>query len=109
MSFLLDPPLLVASGAVIERAVDDERAARVLETAVAATFVVGSTAIYLNHPVGRPLWQAFGEDSGRDFMVNSGVLDIDHERGRVWTHVAAAAILATYPLWVRLGRRLAAR
>lgn len=109
MSFLLDPPMLVASGALIERAVSDEETAQALQTAVATVFIAGSAALWLNAPTGRAVWRAFGEDSGRDFMVNSGVLDIDHERGGAWSHVVATAILATYPLWVRLGRRLASR
>lgn len=109
MSFLLDPPLLVASGATIERLPVNDRVRDLLETAVAGSYIVGSTALYLNASVGRPLWEAFGEPSGRDFMWNSGVLDLDHEEAGTFAHVSAAAILATYPLWVRLGRRLVRR
>lgn len=109
MSFILDPALLAASGAAIERLPVGDRTSRVLETAVAASFIAGSTAIYLNAATARPLWEAFGERSGRDFMWNSGLLDIDHEGGGAYTHAAAAVILATYPLWLRFGRRLARR
>ena len=42
-------------------------------------------------------------------MLNSGVLDLEHEDVRTATHVVSAAIFATYPLWARLGRRLARR
>jgi hypothetical protein len=109
MSFVLDPALLTLSGAAIERLPVGEETSRALETAVATSFVVGSTAVYLNAAPARPLWEAFGERSGRDFMWNSGLLDVDHERGGAFTHAVAALILATYPLWVRLGRKLARR
>jgi hypothetical protein len=107
VSFLLDPPLLVTAGAAIERFVADQRLARTLETGVATAFVAGSTAIYLESPAFRRVWESFGEPSGRDFMWNSGVLEVEHEGRGPGVHVLAAGILATYPLWVRLGRRLA--
>ena len=79
MSFLLDPPLLIGAGAAIERYVPERRLARALESGVATVFVAGSTAIYLNAPPFEPLWRSFGEPSGRDFMWNSSVLDVEHE------------------------------
>jgi hypothetical protein len=103
MSFLLDPPQLVAYGALIESTIRDERLKRALQAGVATTFIAGSTAIYLEAPVAKPLWRLFGERSGRDFMWNSGVFDIDHESRAPGIHLLAAGILATYPLLVRLG------
>lgn len=106
MSFLLDPPLLIGVGAAIERYVPDQRTARALETGVATVFIAGSTAIYLDASAFRPLWRTFGEPSGRDFMWNSGVLEVEHEERGPGMDLLAAGILATYPLWVRVGRRL---
>jgi hypothetical protein len=106
MSFLADPPLLVAAGAAVERLVDDrERAARI-ERGVAVLFVTGSAALYLNLPVFRWMYRPFGSESGRDFMLNHGLLRIPHRRPPWWVHAGAAAALATYPLWLRAGRRL---
>jgi hypothetical protein len=38
-------------------------------------------------------------------MLNSGVLRFDHERPSKTTHAVAAAIFATYPVWLYLGYR----
>ncbi|MDZ7732925.1 MAG: hypothetical protein U5R31_07220 [Acidimicrobiia bacterium] len=108
MSFLIDPPLLVGAGAMIERAVPPER--RDLASAsVVGTFVGVSVGLYLDVPGLGAIWRPFGSAGGRDFMLNSGVLGIDHTRAGAPTHAAAAAIFATYPLWLALGRRLARR
>lgn len=109
MSFLIDPPLLIAAGAVIERAAPNERAADVLESATVATFIGGSVGLYLNAEPTRWLWELCGAESGRDWMLNSGVFDLEHHDPPDRTHVAAAALFATYPLWPRLGRWLARR
>lgn len=103
VSFLLDPPLLMASGATIERALP---AAWRGSAAVGASavFVGVSVAIYQNAPVVSLLARPFGSSSGRDFMWNSGVLRIQTERMGPGAHVVAAAIFATYPLWLHLGR-----
>lgn len=108
MSFLLDPPLLVASGIAIERLVPDERR-DLAEAATLGTFVGVSCALYLNVPGLGALWRPFRADDGRDFMLSSGVLGIDHRRAGAGTHAVAAAIFATYPLWLKVGRRLGRR
>ena len=107
MSFLADPPLLLAAGAAVQRLVDDADRASRLERAIAATFMTGAAAIYLNAPGFRWMWAPFGSDSGRDFMLNHGLLRIPHRAPPWWVHAGAAAALATYPLWIRAGRRLA--
>ncbi|HML00113.1 MAG TPA: hypothetical protein VK428_08000 [Acidimicrobiales bacterium] len=109
MSFLVDPPLLVASGAAIETAVPDERTARRLEAAVLGVFVVTSVSLYLNARWTHWLARLCRADSGRDWMLNSGVFHFDHERAGAPTHLASAAIFCTYPLWIRLGRRAGGR
>ncbi len=109
MSFLLDPPLLVATGAALERVLPDERAKRLAAAAVVGTYVGVSAGLYLNRPRLRWFWRLFGAETGRDWMLNSGVLRFDHERSGPATHAVAAAIFATYPLWYSLGRRLGRR
>jgi len=106
MSFLVDPPLLVASGAVIERAAPDDATARRLEAGVLGVFVVTSVSLYANARWTRWLARLCGARSGRDWMLNSGVFHFDDEKAGVPTHVVSAAIFCTYPLWIRLGRRL---
>ncbi|WP_372789651.1 hypothetical protein [Paraconexibacter sp.] len=99
MSFLLDPPLLVATGAAIERVVPDEAAARTLSTATVATFVGVSTLLYLRAPVPglSLLYRPFGAADGRDFMLGSGVVSFADREAGPRTHALAAAIFATYP------------
>lgn len=107
MSFLVDPPLLVMSGAAIERLAPDERVARRAETAVLATFLVTSGALYANARWIRPFWEACRAETGRDWMLNSGVFRFDHRNVGAPTHALALALFATYPYWLKAGRRLA--
>lgn len=109
MSFLVDPPLLVVSGAAIEAAAPDEKSARRLETAVLTTFVVTSVSLYANRRWTHWLARLCRAENGRDWMLNSGVFHFDHDEAGLPTHVVSAAIFCTYPLWIRLGRRLGAR
>ena len=109
MSFLADPPLLVVSGAAIERFAPDEQVASRASAAVLGTFFVTSGALYANASWIRPFWEACRAESGRDWMLNSGVFRFDHRRARWPTHLLGLAIFATYPSWLRLGRRLARR
>ena len=107
MSFLVDPPMLMAAGAAIERLAPDEHVARRAELAVLATVIGFNTALYLNAPGLRWLWGPTGATSGRDFMINSGVFRFEHRHPSPRTHLAAVAMFCVYPLWVRLGRRVA--
>lgn len=109
MSFLVDPPLLLGAGAVIEAASPDDRVARRLESAVLAVFLVTSVSLYANARWIHWLARLCRARSGRDWMLNSGVFSFDDERAGAPTHVVAAGIFLTYPLWIRLGRQAAAR
>ena len=108
MSFLVDPPLLVASGAVIEATLP-EQVATPAERAVIAIFLATSVSLYLEAGWTRWLWRACRARSGRDWMVNSGVFRFDVEEPSRQMHLVSAALFATYPLWPALGRRLARR
>lgn len=109
MSFLLDPPLLVVSGALIQCRVPADRRA-LAEAATLGVFFGGSFGLYHNVPGLGLLWRPFRAQNGRDFMWNSGVLGINTRSNtgrREWPlHLAAAAIFATYPFYIKLGRRL---
>lgn len=108
MSFLLDPGLLVASGVAIENLVaEDQR--DVAELATIGTFMAVSSALYANTPGLGVFWKPFGSANGRDFMLNSGVFRFEYERPGWVTHAIAGTIFATYPLWLRLGRRIGRR
>lgn len=109
MSFLLDPPMLVAAGAAIERSSLGERTAFRAERAVAALFIGVSGLLYLNRrvPGFGLVFRVFGARDGRDFMVNSGLLRLRSDDPTPAGHLSAAALFALYPWWVRLGRRIA--
>lgn len=103
MSFLIDPPWLYANGRVLARL--PERAQRPLAAATVATFWTAGVATYANQPWMRWLWRRFPARDGRDFMVNSGVLRIDHRSDRRRADAVSALVFATYPLWLWLGLR----
>jgi len=107
MSFLLDPPLLVASGAAIEAgAGEDEGKARRLRGGVVGLFVVVSLALYANLPGLGRIWRPFGSRSGREFMLTSGLARVDERRIEPRRHLAALSLFLLYPLWARLGAAL---
>lgn len=103
MSFLLDPPLLVASGAAIERLLDEAAPARCLRTGTLTTFVTVSLALYANAPGLSVIWGPFGCRSGREFMLTSGLGHIDEDGITARHHICALSLFALYPLWLRLG------
>ena len=109
MSFLVDPPLLVGAGAAIEVAAPDERSARRLEAAVLGVFLLVSVSLYANARWSHWIARLCRAETGRDWMLNSGVFGFDHAEAGLPTHVVAAGIFATYPLWIRLGRRAGER
>jgi hypothetical protein len=106
MSFLIDPPWLYATGQAYGRLMPERTpVARAVHTATAATFLATSISLYLNRRWTRPIWRACKAEDGRDWMLNSGVLRIDHRRPGGRAHAAAALLFATYPWWLRLGER----
>ena len=105
MSFLIDPPWLYANGRAIAAAAPDERAAAALGAATMGVFWGVSVPLYLDAGWTRPIWRACRARSGRDWMLNSGVLRLEHRHPSRRTHAISAAIFATYPLWLWLGYR----
>ena len=105
MSFLIDPPWLYANGRAIAAVETDERRAKALLAGTMGVFWGVSIPLYLNQRWTRPVWRACRAQSGRDWMLNSGVLKLDHARPSRRTHAVSAAIFATYPLWLWLGYR----
>jgi hypothetical protein len=102
MSFLIDGPWLYANGRAIARATDNPAP---LAAGTMAVFWGVSIPLYLNQRWTRPIWRACRATSGRDWMINSGVLKVDAEHPTRRTHAISAAIFATYPLWLWLGLR----
>src|SRR5215467_5677320 len=103
MSFALDPPMLVASGVLIERRLPADRR-DVAEAAVLGVFFGGSFGLYHNVPGLGVLWRPFRAQNGRDFMWNSGVFGVKTAELRWPAHAGAGAIFATYPFFLKIGR-----
>jgi hypothetical protein len=107
VSFLIDGPWLYGTGRAYARA--EPRTAAALGAATIAGFWAVSVSLYLNRPWTRPIWEACRAQDGRDWMINSGVLSIDHERAGPRTHAIAAALFAGYPLCLWLGYKHASK
>jgi hypothetical protein len=103
MSFLIDPPWLYANGRACAAVTRDRHKAAALGTATVAVFWAVSIPLYANRRWTRPIWEACGAEDGRDWMLNSGVFRFDHRRPGPVTHAVAAALFASYPLWLWLG------
>ena len=78
-SFLLDPPLLAASGAAIERLGADGETASRMGRGTLTLFIGVSISLYANLPGLRRIWGPFGARSGREFMLISGLASVDEE------------------------------
>jgi hypothetical protein len=110
MSFLIDPPWLYATGRAYGRLMPERTpAARAIGRVTAGAFLATSISLYLDRPWTRRIWELCRAESGRDWMLRSGVLPIDHRRAGGRTHAISAALFATYPLWLRLGEERARR
>jgi hypothetical protein len=108
VSFVLDPPLLVASGAAVEVAAGkDPSRARRLRGAVVATFVGVSLGLYANLPGLGRIWRPWGARSGREFMLTSGLARVDERAMTPARHLGALSLFLLYPLWAGLGAALA--
>ncbi len=113
MSFLIDPALLYAGGRTYARVMPEQKRSASADTKVMtgymALFWGVSVGLYLDQRWTEPLWQACHAESGRDWMLNSGVLRFDWRKAGPRTHKVSTAIFATYPLWLWLGMRRRAR
>ncbi len=106
MSFLIDPPWLYANGRAYGHLTKDAPSRgsdTVFAAGTMAIFWGVSIGLYLEKPWTRPVWRLCRARSGRDWMLNSGVLKLDCRRAGTRTHIVAAAIFATYPYWLWRG------
>jgi len=114
-SFLIDGPWLVSIGWVLGKILNkyvedaDQRKKTTwwLSIATVVMFYVTSISLYFNMEWVRWIWEMCGAESGRDWMINSGVFNFDHENVSTKGHVIAAFMFATYPIWLKAGFKLA--
>src|SRR5437763_15496204 len=98
MSFLIDPPWLYANGRALAAAAPPRRRAP-LAAATLGVFLVTSVSLYLDRAWTRPIWRLCRARSGRDWMLNSGILRLDARQAGSRTHLISAALFATSPYW----------
>ena len=104
MSFLIDPPWLYANGRAYAAAGGPGgRTAAAVGAATIAGFWGVSVSLYLNRRWTRPIWEACRAEDGRDWMLNSGVLRIDHRNAGPVAHAVSALLFASYPYWLWKG------
>lgn len=101
MSFLIDGPWLYANGRAIAELPEEAHAP--LAAATITTFLVTSISLYFNARWTQWIWELCRARSGRDWMINSGVLKIDETKIGARGHVIGGLLFATYPLWLWLG------
>jgi hypothetical protein len=115
-SFLIDPPWLVSLGFLYAKLTDrfipeEDKKAKVrkfLDISTIGMFYVTSISLYFNKEWTRWLWEMCKAESGRDWMINSGVFHFDHENVSPAGHAVCASLFAVYPLALKLGYKLAA-
>lgn len=109
MSFLIDPPLLYSGGRTYAKATRGLQPSPKRDLAVGAAYMTVfwgiSVGLYLDQDWTRPVWSMCKAQSGRDWMLNSGVFRFDWRNAGSRTHKLSAAIFATYPAWLWLGIR----
>jgi hypothetical protein len=108
VSFLIDPPWLYTNGQAYARLAPDAAQGKTAARAGVATvavFWLVSVSLYLNRRWTAQIAKACRAEDGRDWMLNSGVLKLDHRSAGPRTHAVAGLIFVTYPLWLWLGYR----
>lgn len=109
MSFLIDPALLYSGGRTYARLTREAEPSAARDAAVGVAYMAVfwgvSIGLYLDQGWTKPVWKMCRAASGRDWMLNSGVLKLDWRKAGERTHLVSAAIFATYPLWLWLGVR----
>jgi len=98
MSFLLDPPLLFASGLLVGRFVPERSRRRRIAVALLGLFYAVSGLLYLDV---LPWWDGRRWTRGSTFMLNSGLNT--QLRRTAGVDVLAVVLFAAYPLWVWFG------
>lgn len=116
-SFLIDGPWLVSIGWILGKLInkfakspeDATKAKWGLGIATILIFYITSIGLYFNMEYTRWVWELCGAESGRDWMINSGVFNFDHENVSGKGHLLAAILFSSYPVWLAFGFKLADR
>ena len=108
-SFLLDPFLLFIIGIVLVAVASRGLKWRLKWFIFAASLIVliifwvCSVSLYFDLPWIEWMWRMCGAESGRDWMINSGVFNFDYRNVSEAGHVFCGFMFALYPIWLRCG------
>ena len=109
VSFLVDPPLLLADGELYARVLPEGaqgRAALATGALTTGVFWAAAAAFWFDHPLVLPVRRSLGYRSGREFMLRFPLPDRGRRSRRrrdTREDLVAVAALAGYPLWWWLG------
>ncbi|MER3396849.1 MAG: hypothetical protein C4318_08830 [Acidimicrobiia bacterium] len=103
MSFAIDAPGLVGIGVATALLTDDGKTRAAIGGGTLAAFYGVSLSMYFEAGWARPFWRITGAKSGRDWMINSRIFRFDTSTMSTKNHFFAAAIFASYPIWLLLG------
>ncbi len=108
-SFLLDPLLLLFTGWCVSLLLSRQRVhirPVVMKGTVIVTLIVywgTSVSLYFDLEWTRWLWEMCGAETGRDWMLNSGIFHFDYRHPTWLTHLLSFLIFLTYPIWILWG------
>ncbi|MEZ0229911.1 MAG: hypothetical protein ACAI25_14905 [Planctomycetota bacterium] len=116
-SFLIDPFLLFADGLVLALLWERHWKARFSK---ALPFGIAAAILVIFYSVSISLWfnlawvDGFAQampraETGRDWMLNSGVFHFEHATPSRAARIFSACFFATYPGWLALGAHAGAR
>lgn len=111
MTFLIDPPLLVAFALIscwIGRKAKGHTnlpVGKILAWFSLCVILFTSTSLYFNLEFMDWFWQPFAPavTSGRDLMLNTGIFSIESVNTAGLIDALAVLQIAIYPLWTHLG------
>ena len=113
-SFLIDPFLLIIAGLIIayvaarsaKNFFSRKKIIRILDFITLIIFWGVSFSLYFNLSIFSWIWNMVGAQSGRDWMLNSGVFHFQFTNQSMTTNLIAGFIFALYPLWLILGVKI---
>jgi len=108
-SFLIDVFWLIGLGILVawlNAAIPGKHLVEILSVIVLACFWVTGIGLYCEWSAFAWMWKMCGAESGRDWMINSGVLHLDWQNLTTGSHIFFGTLLAAYPLWLYAGLRI---
>jgi len=108
-SFLIDVFWLIGLGFVVawlNAAFPGRHLVEILSGVILVLFWLSSVGMYCEWSAAAWMWQMTGAESGRDWMINSGIFNFDWRNLTVGSHILFGTLFVAYPLWLYTGLRI---